>query len=60
VLLAAALFALTHGYPPRSTLTVFAFGVLYGFVYLSTRSLPRLVIAHWIYNLAVMSWYLHD
>jgi membrane protease YdiL (CAAX protease family) len=58
VLLAAALFALMHGYPPRSTLTVFALGVFYGVVYLSTRSLPRLVLAHWIYNLAVMSGYL--
>lgn len=59
VLLAAALFALTHGYPPNSTLTVFVFGVVYGFVYLSSRSIPRLVVAHWIYNLAVMSEYLH-
>jgi membrane protease YdiL (CAAX protease family) len=60
VLLAAALFALAHGYPPNSTLTVFVFGVVYGFVYLWSRSLPRLVFAHWIYNLAVMSRYLHD
>jgi membrane protease YdiL (CAAX protease family) len=59
VLLAAALFALSHGYPPNSTLTIFVFGVVFGLVYLSSRSLPRLVLAHWIYNLAVMSHYLH-
>jgi hypothetical protein len=35
------------------------FGVVYGFVYLSSRSIPRLVVAHSIYNLAVMSEYLH-
>jgi hypothetical protein len=60
VLLAAALFAIPHGYPPNSTLTVFAFGVVLGWVYLRSRSLPRLVIAHWIFNLAVMNRYLHD
>jgi membrane protease YdiL (CAAX protease family) len=47
-------------YPPNSTLTVFAFGVVLGWVYLCSRSLPRLVIAHWIFNLAVMNRYLHD
>jgi len=59
VLVAAALFALVHGYAPRATLTVFAGGVVCGSVYLSSRSLPRLIVAHWVYDLAVMSHYLH-
>lgn len=59
LLAAAALFALTHGYPLGPTLTVFATGVVYGLVYVSSRSLPRLVAAHWLHNLAVMNHYLH-
>jgi len=59
VLAAAALFALIHGYPLGSTLAVLANGVVYGLVYISSRSLPRLVVAHWLYNLAVMNHYLH-
>jgi membrane protease YdiL (CAAX protease family) len=59
VLVAAALFALTHGYPPLWTLSVFVDGVVFGFVYLASRSLPRLVVAHWLHNLAVMNHYLH-
>jgi membrane protease YdiL (CAAX protease family) len=59
VLAAAALFALMHGYPLGSTLMVFANGLIFGLVYVSSRSLPRLVVAHWLYNLAVMNHYLH-
>lgn len=59
VLAAAVLFALMHGYPLGATLSVFADGIGYGLVYASSRSLPRLVGAHWLYNLAVMRHYLH-
>jgi membrane protease YdiL (CAAX protease family) len=58
VLLGAALFALIHGYPLGAALMVFANGVGYGLVYMSSRSLPRLVAAHWLYNLAVVNHYL--
>ncbi len=58
VVVAGAFFALMHGYGPRGTLVVFAHGVVYGLVYLGGRSLPRLVVAHWFYNLAVMRHYL--
>ncbi len=53
-LAAAALFAATHSYAPRSTMVVFLDGLAYGLVYLGGRSLPRLVVAHWMYDLAVM------
>jgi membrane protease YdiL (CAAX protease family) len=59
VVLAAAAFALIHGYPLGWTLTVFAVGVFYGALYLASPNLPRLVVAHWLYNLAVMSYYLN-
>jgi membrane protease YdiL (CAAX protease family) len=59
VLAAAALFALMHGYPLGSTLAVFANGLVWGLVYVRSRSLPRLVVSHWLYNLAVMNHYLH-
>jgi len=52
-------FALMHGYPPLGTLMVFIFGLVFGLAYLGSRSLPRLVVGHWLYNLAVMSHYLH-
>jgi len=51
VLLSAALFAAVHGYAPRSSLQVFASGILFGTVYQISRSLPRLALSHWWYNL---------
>jgi membrane protease YdiL (CAAX protease family) len=51
VLLSAALFAAVHGYAPRSSLQVFASGILFGTIYQFSRSLPRLVLSHWSYNL---------
>jgi membrane protease YdiL (CAAX protease family) len=60
MLVAAALFALYHGYAWRSTVLLFATGVAYGVVYLSSRSLPRIVAAHWLHNLAVMVLYWAD
>jgi membrane protease YdiL (CAAX protease family) len=47
-----------HGYPLRPALGVFAFAVALGLVYRKTRSLPRLVIAHWLFDLASMRMYL--
>ncbi len=59
VVVAAAMFAGTHGYPPRASLMSFAFGLVFGRAYLRSRRLPRLVVGHWLYNLAVMSYWLH-
>jgi len=59
VVVAAVFFACTHGYPPLASLMVFSFGLVLGRAYLGSRSLPRLVVGHWLYNLAVMSHYLH-
>jgi hypothetical protein len=47
-----------HGYPLRPALVVLADGAFLGVVYLTSRSLPRLVVAHWLFNIAVMSRYL--
>ena len=58
VLASAALFALMHGYPLRPALLVLAHGVFFAVVYLTSRSLPRLVVAHWLFNLTVMSQHL--
>jgi len=55
ILLSAMLFAVGHGYPPRYTLHVFAFGLLFGTVYHFSRRVPRLVLAHWWYNL-LLQW----
>jgi len=58
VIVAGALFALTHGYGAGATLMVFLDGIAYGSVYLGSRSLPRLVVAHYLFNLTVMRQYL--
>ena len=58
VLAAAALCALMHGYPLRPALMVFVDAVAFGLVYRSSRSLPRLVTAHWLFDLASMRSYL--
>jgi hypothetical protein len=47
-----------HGYALRPALNVFADAVAFGLVYRSTRSLPRLVTAHWLFDLASMRSYL--
>jgi membrane protease YdiL (CAAX protease family) len=58
VLISAAVFAAGHGYPPRGTLQVFTFGVLFGVIYRMTFRLPRLMLAHWLWDFltAVLRW----
>jgi membrane protease YdiL (CAAX protease family) len=51
ILISAAIFAAAHGYPPRGALHVFTFGVLFGVIYRLTSRLPRLVLAHWMWDL---------
>jgi membrane protease YdiL (CAAX protease family) len=54
ILLSAALFAISHGYPWPGTLRVFATGVLFGTIYSCSHRVPRLVLAHWMYDLLVV------
>jgi membrane protease YdiL (CAAX protease family) len=50
VVVSSALFALMHGYSPRGTVSVFAFSCVMAAVYVRSRSLTRLVLAHWLTN----------
>jgi membrane protease YdiL (CAAX protease family) len=58
VLASAVLFAFLHRYPLRPALLVLAYGAFCGVVYARSRSLPRLVVAHWLFNIEVMRHYL--
>jgi membrane protease YdiL (CAAX protease family) len=51
ILVSSTLFAVSHGYPLRGTILVFATGVLFGSIYYCSRCLPRLALAHWMYDL---------
>jgi len=53
----SALFALVHGYSLAATLPVFALGVLMAVAFVRTRSLTRIVIAHWLINVVTfVAW----
>jgi membrane protease YdiL (CAAX protease family) len=53
IVISAIIFAVNHGYPPASTLRVFAVGMMYGTIYCVTRKMPRLVLGHWMHNILV-------
>jgi len=53
LLASAAFFALAHVAVPVDTLAHFAFGLLFGWVFLRTGILWLLVLGHWFYNLAI-------
>jgi uncharacterized protein len=44
-------FAAAHPYPLRDLLSVFGFGLVMGLFRLQGRSLTRLILAHWTFNL---------
>lgn len=50
----AVLFALAHAASPARTLALFGSGLLWGWIFVSARRLPRLVLAHWVWNLGVI------
>ena len=50
ILLVSWMFAAAHGFSPASTLAVFLVGALLGIVFRVSRRVPRLVIAHAIFN----------
>jgi uncharacterized protein len=47
-------FTATHPYPLRDLSSVFCFGLLMGAFRLQGRSLARLILAHWSYNLVLL------
>lgn len=57
VLMSSLLFALGHVASPARSLELFGAGLLWGAVFASARRLPRLVFAHWAWNLAVLYWH---
>jgi membrane protease YdiL (CAAX protease family) len=54
VFLASALFASVHGYPLAGTLTILVFGLVLGFSYQANGKVPRLVVAHTLWNIGVI------
>jgi membrane protease YdiL (CAAX protease family) len=53
VILGAVLFAAVHGYPWTGTLVVGVIGLVLGVSYQANGRIPRLVIAHTLWNLMV-------
>jgi membrane protease YdiL (CAAX protease family) len=53
VILGAVLFAAVHGYPWTGTLVVGVIGLVLGVSYQANGKIPRLVIAHTLWNLMV-------
>ena len=49
----SVLFAASHPYDLRDLVGVFLFGLLFGLVRLQGRSLFRLIVAHWAFNLSL-------
>jgi membrane protease YdiL (CAAX protease family) len=49
----SVLFAAAHPYDLRELFGIFLFGLLFGLVRQQGRSLFRLVVAHWAYNLSL-------
>ncbi len=54
VLVSALLFALRHVASPARSLALLGTGLLWGAIFASVRRLPRLVFAHWAWNLVVL------
>ena len=53
LIVSSVLFALAHGYSPASTFDILVAGILYGAIFIVCPRLPRLVLAHWGWNLIV-------
>jgi membrane protease YdiL (CAAX protease family) len=56
VLLSSLLFAIGHVASPARSLELVGAGLLWGGIFASARRLPRLVFAHWAWNLVVLYW----
>jgi membrane protease YdiL (CAAX protease family) len=53
VFIASGLFAAVHGYSVAGTLMILVFGLVLGASYQANRKIPRLVIAHTLWNIGV-------
>jgi membrane protease YdiL (CAAX protease family) len=51
------MFALAHGCGVVGSVSTFLFGLVLGLGFLWGRSLPRLILAHWIYDLMLFYGY---
>jgi membrane protease YdiL (CAAX protease family) len=54
LLFSALLFTGSHSYSWRGLVHIFAFGLIMGFFFWKGRSLPRLVMAHTVFNLTLI------
>jgi membrane protease YdiL (CAAX protease family) len=54
VFLAAGVFAAVHGYTVAGTLTILVFGLVLGASYQANGKIPRLVVAHTLWNVGVI------
>lgn len=52
----SAFFALYHPYQVRGLVYIFAFGLVFGLFFWKGRSLPRLILAHTLFNLSIFFW----
>ena len=53
VALSSALFSIYHAYDPLDSVSLFLFGALLGIIYAKSRSLWRIALAHWMFNLVL-------
>ena len=53
VFVASGVFAAMHGYPLVSTIMILVFGLVLGISYQSNGKIPRLVVAHTLWNVGV-------
>ena len=56
IFITAGLFALSHGYDPAGTWLLFVMGIYLGLIFARTRSIWRVTIFHWLWNLMVEFW----
>jgi len=54
VFVAAGVFAALHGYPLVSTIMILVFGLVLGASYQANGKIPRLVVAHTLWNVGVV------
>ncbi len=53
IAISAVLFSAVHVYPLHASLSLFFWGALLGWIFAWRRSLWSLVLAHWLFNLAI-------
>ena len=56
LLLSATLFTAYHPYDLAGLVYIFAFGLVIGLFHWKGRSLPRLIVAHTLFNVSILYW----